>query len=127
MRLYQQATSGDDPDKVEMGLIDLELRTAGITLKRKAGKSAIGDGVATIEDLQLGAKEATLAVSLFGMGKKKAGIPPGPGPAALSRGKWSSARNVVLGAGGRFSGLLSELQQLQEEGETGLQQVREDD
>jgi hypothetical protein len=59
--LYQQATSGDDPDKVEMGLIEGELRKAGMELKRKPGVSAIGDGVGTQDDI----KAAGLALKLF--------------------------------------------------------------
>jgi len=59
--LYQMATSGDDPDKIHMALIVTELRKAGIILKRNPGKSTVGDGVGSMEDL----KAATLALRLF--------------------------------------------------------------
>ena len=53
--LYQQATSGDDPDKVEIELIEPEMRKAAIKLKRRPGVSSVGDGVATMADLRAAA------------------------------------------------------------------------
>ena len=61
--LFQLATGGDDPDKVEMTLIEMELRKANVTLKRKPGKEvAAGDGAGSADDVRL----AGMALSLFG-------------------------------------------------------------
>jgi len=61
MSLFHQASAGDDPDKVDMYLIEPDLRKVGIgtasaglkyELKRKPGKSSIGDGAADWDDLK---------------------------------------------------------------------------
>jgi len=70
--LYAQATSGDEPDKVEMGLIESELRKWGISVKRKPGASAIGDGVGTNDDI----KAAGVALKLFGHHEAVQGLKP---------------------------------------------------
>lgn len=49
--LYQKATSGEDPDQVELILIVENLRKLGVKLVRPAGATAIGDGVGTKEDV----------------------------------------------------------------------------
>ena len=59
--LYQIATSGDDPDRIDMALIIDELRERGIQLRRKPGVSSIGDGVGTADDM----RAAKLAIQLF--------------------------------------------------------------
>jgi hypothetical protein len=90
--LYQKATSGEDPDKVDMSLIELPLRKANIHIKRKEGMTSVTDGVGDIDDLKL----ATTALSLFG-GKPKSlatGLPAadaskgGGDGAAINMRKW---------------------------------------
>lgn len=61
-----QASGGDDADKIEMTLIENELRKRDISLKRPAGDSGVGDGVGTMEDIKL----AGLALTLFGSNSK---------------------------------------------------------
>jgi len=60
--LYQQATSGEDPDKVSMALVEGELRKADIKLRRKPGRGSLGDGVGTNDDI----RAASIALTLFG-------------------------------------------------------------
>ena len=87
--VFWQATSGQDPDKVEMGLIEEELRKQGIALKRKAGLSSLDDGIATMDDVKTATKTASVAMSLFGGAKvlsppKDADAPPKNDPADSS-------------------------------------------
>ena len=65
--LYRKATSGDDPDKIDMRFIENSLRKLNITLRRPAGASAFDDGVVDMSDVKM----ATTALMLFGGGPKK--------------------------------------------------------
>lgn len=96
LALYQQATSGQDPDKVEMILIADELRHMGVQLKRKAGTSSVGDGVLTHKDLQM----ASLAFTLFGKQERDE-------PACKFASKWRKA-----GMAARASSILMDLESL---------------
>jgi len=89
--LYRRATSGNDPDKVQMVLIVDQLRKMGITLKRPAGVNSFGDGVGTSEDVQL----AVTAIKLFGSPANKGGLQIGDGIVA-NMTKW---QKVGLEAG----------------------------
>jgi len=73
--LYQLATSGDDPDQIEILLIEPALRkleigtpSAGLAyvLKRKEGTNSVADGAADWDDMKM----ANMALSLFGAKKK---------------------------------------------------------
>lgn len=101
--LYQSATSGNDPDKVEMGLIEDDLRKLGIKLKRKEGVSNVGDGVGTVEDI----RSAGLALRLFGLPKNDSDTGGGEKVASLFAGRWKRA-----GMASRASSLLMELSEL---------------
>ena len=109
LNLYQMATSGEDPDKVEMGLIDGELRKAGVKLKRKEGSTAIGDGVASKEDIQEAGKTAKMAMTLFG---DKLGGGPGVGAAAKLASKWKTLGSVFQ-VNKRAHSILKDLEDLQ--------------
>ena len=107
--LYQKATSGEDPDKVDMSLIELPLRKANIHIKRKEGMTSVTDGVGDIDDLKL----ATTALSLFG-GKPKSlarGLPAadaskgGGDGVAINMRKWQKAGQVL----GKSRGLIRDL------------------
>ena len=130
INLYSQATSGDDPDKVEMGLIDTELRRLGVTIKRKAGVTSLDDGIATMDDLKVAVKTESIASTLFGakkhvspsaspesVPKEEEAVAPGPktAPAAPGRSRWGKLRTASL-ATGKMKGLLHELELLREAG-----------
>ena len=92
-----------------MALIASELRKRGILLKRKPGKTSLGDGVGTQEDL----KAASLAFTLFGKHS-----PPGtPGSTAVTPGASSPGGKYVskwkkVGLAARASEVLADLDRL---------------
>jgi len=102
--LYQMATSGPDPDQIEMALIVPELRKEGIRLKRKAGMSSVGDGIGTNDDI----RAATMAIKLFGSDTRRSSASAVPKKFAS---RWKS-----VGLAARASELLADLDSLREDG-----------
>jgi hypothetical protein len=102
--LYQMATSGPDPDQIEMALIVPELRKEGIRLKRKAGMSSVGDGIGTNDDI----RAATMAIKLFGSEGRRSSTSAVPKKFAS---RWKS-----VGLAARASELLADLDSLREDG-----------
>lgn len=100
--LYQKATSGEDPDSIEMVLIEGHLRKNSITLKRKAGASSVNDGVGTMEDV----KAASIAISLFGVKQPKLSLGAGSSDGVdANMDKWKRAGLLA----GKTRGLIREL------------------
>jgi hypothetical protein len=128
IRLYQMATSGEDPDKVEMGRIDPELRKMGITIKRKSGTTSLDDGIATMEDIKTVVKTEKLAANLFGVKTPAAAAAaasstddpaaPAPGPQTAppkigGGNRWTKVRAATKVANWG-KGLLKELEALRD-------------
>lgn len=100
---FQLATAGEDPDKVDMNLIENPLRKAGITIKRKPGTATMGDGIGTKDDLKM----AGMALALFG--KKEAAAAPASDDDIKYKfaGKWRK-----VGLASRATDIVRELEAL---------------
>ena len=75
IRMYQVATSGDNPDEPDFKLIDSMLRKRGIVLKRKGGITVDTVKAQHIDDL----KTLSTVSTLFGGSKKGARDADEPG------------------------------------------------
>ena len=77
LRLYNLATSGENPDEPDFRLIDALLRKKGIVLKRK------GDGLESIQGMKIDdIKTMTTTATLFMTKPKKGGAAGAIAPAA---------------------------------------------
>jgi hypothetical protein len=107
LRLYNLATSGENPDAPDFRLIDALLRKKGIVLKRK------GDGLESIQGMKIDdIKTMTTTATLFMTKPKKGGaagaiapaaaVPPGGGGGAP--GGEAPPASVPPGGGGGAPG-----------------------
>ena len=81
LRLYNLATSGENPDEPDFRLIDALLRKKGIVLKRK------GDGLESIQGMKIDdIKTMTTTATLFMTKPKKGGAAGAVAPAAAAPG-----------------------------------------
>ena len=81
LRLYNLATSGENPDEPDFRLIEALLRKKGIVLKRK------GDGIESIQGMKIDdIKTMTTTATLFMTKPKKGGAAGAVAPAAAAPG-----------------------------------------